>query len=325
MEADGDDYSRVPSLWFDDGTLVIRSQKTLFKVHRSVLSARSSVFRDMLAFPQSNSGMDTFEDCPLVELTDGPGDFLVFLLAIYDSRSTSLSSWAFCAYLTSTISSTSSGALSPISMDICTSDEEYNFLFKARHPEGTITVPDDTGVAANWDPSKPKTSAIALIGIIQALTAVEAQWLLPVARYWLSSMPIETLINIPPEIMDGDALREVLRLRQSLVRERGLAVSELHGTAMYEDEQMPCDTPEDCATARVRALAGQLGKNFRGGDARMFDYIDVTDFGLCSPCLDANLWAQAQFDAWDALPDYFNLPDWTVLKAQRKMVLGLSD
>ncbi|KAK6991760.1 BTB domain-containing protein [Favolaschia claudopus] len=50
------ELKRVEDLWFSDATLILRAQNSLFRVHSGILAARSSVFRDMIAFPTTYSG-----------------------------------------------------------------------------------------------------------------------------------------------------------------------------------------------------------------------------------------------------------------------------
>ncbi|KAJ7857819.1 hypothetical protein B0H14DRAFT_2578181 [Mycena olivaceomarginata] len=45
--------NRVPELWFEDDNLILHAENTVFRVSKGVLAARSSVFRDMLSFPQT--------------------------------------------------------------------------------------------------------------------------------------------------------------------------------------------------------------------------------------------------------------------------------
>ncbi|KAJ6516961.1 hypothetical protein DFH09DRAFT_940661 [Mycena vulgaris] len=81
-----DDDIRVDDLWFSDDTLVIRSEKKVFRVTKSILCARSSVFRDMVAFSQPPSDQtNTIDGRPVVVLHDSAADVEVFLRAIFDS------------------------------------------------------------------------------------------------------------------------------------------------------------------------------------------------------------------------------------------------
>lgn len=75
--------ARHPSLWLDDGTLVIATKSMLFKVYRGLLSRHSDFFRDMFNLPQSKS-METFEGVPMIECHDEPEDVAHFLHALVD-------------------------------------------------------------------------------------------------------------------------------------------------------------------------------------------------------------------------------------------------
>lgn len=89
MEAHNDSLDklhRVQDLWFADGSLIIQAGNSQFRVYHGVLTARSSIFQDMLSLVQP-PGSDLVEGCPLIHLHDNPGDVSVFLMAIFDSES----------------------------------------------------------------------------------------------------------------------------------------------------------------------------------------------------------------------------------------------
>ncbi|KAF8193928.1 hypothetical protein K438DRAFT_1969224 [Mycena galopus ATCC 62051] len=71
-------------VWFDDGTVVLQAEKTLFRVYRGVLAAQSPIFRDTFAIPQPPT-QDTYDGCLLVILHDSPEDLRIFLKAIHDA------------------------------------------------------------------------------------------------------------------------------------------------------------------------------------------------------------------------------------------------
>ncbi|KAF7352178.1 BTB domain-containing protein [Mycena venus] len=80
------DLTRVDDLWFPDGNLILRVENTLFRVLSSILGARSSVFQDMVAFPQpSQPDGDTVDGHTVVRLHDSATEVEVFLRAIFDS------------------------------------------------------------------------------------------------------------------------------------------------------------------------------------------------------------------------------------------------
>lgn len=77
---------RRDDVWFEDGNLILQTDDALFRVYSGLLAARSSVFRDMLAFPQPPDGNLTHENCPVVRIYDSTKDVHFFLNAIFDSE-----------------------------------------------------------------------------------------------------------------------------------------------------------------------------------------------------------------------------------------------
>ncbi|KAK6966446.1 hypothetical protein R3P38DRAFT_3246219 [Favolaschia claudopus] len=80
------DVVREESLWFSDGTLVLQAGNYLFRLSPGILSAKSIVFQDMLAFPQPEDG-PMYDGCPLVHLPDPGQDAMYFLKAIFHYES----------------------------------------------------------------------------------------------------------------------------------------------------------------------------------------------------------------------------------------------
>lgn len=86
-------YDRHPSLYFEDGDIVLYAKVTdnvllLFRVHRSILSCHSEVFRDMFTVgsPQSNES-EFYDGLPLVCLAnDNYKDAESLVWALYDPR-----------------------------------------------------------------------------------------------------------------------------------------------------------------------------------------------------------------------------------------------
>jgi len=77
-----------PDLWFSDGSVVLKAESTLFRVHKSQLARRSLFFRDLFSLPQPASdtvGLDgTLGGCPLLVLHDSAEDLSNLLKALYD-------------------------------------------------------------------------------------------------------------------------------------------------------------------------------------------------------------------------------------------------
>lgn len=89
--------TRHPDLWFSDGSVVLRAENTLFRVHISQLSRHSAFFRDLFSLPQpmlkrqrsTSSTVDVdegmqMEGCPVIVLHDAAQDVGNLLTALYD-------------------------------------------------------------------------------------------------------------------------------------------------------------------------------------------------------------------------------------------------
>lgn len=79
---------RHPDLWFPDGSVVLRAEGILFRVHISQLVRRSLFFRDLFSLPQPGKdafGLDsTYDGCPLLVLHDSAEDLSNLLKTLYD-------------------------------------------------------------------------------------------------------------------------------------------------------------------------------------------------------------------------------------------------
>ncbi|KAI0059933.1 hypothetical protein BV25DRAFT_1859661 [Artomyces pyxidatus] len=70
-----------PTLYFDDGNVILRCQKTLFRVHRSIVSKHSPVLRELVSVERAR---ETMRGHALVVLDDDREDMEALLQTIYD-------------------------------------------------------------------------------------------------------------------------------------------------------------------------------------------------------------------------------------------------
>jgi len=84
--SDGDLDQRTRSqYWFEDGNVVLLTENTLFRVHRSILSRHSEIFKDTFAMPQAPSEEnECIEGCPVVPLSDTTEDINNMISLLYD-------------------------------------------------------------------------------------------------------------------------------------------------------------------------------------------------------------------------------------------------
>jgi hypothetical protein len=75
---------RSSKFWFEDGNVVLQAEHTQFRLHRSVLSMHSPIFKDMFACSQPENG-PTVDGCPLIHLSDTLEDVKNFVKILYRS------------------------------------------------------------------------------------------------------------------------------------------------------------------------------------------------------------------------------------------------
>ncbi|TFY80049.1 hypothetical protein EWM64_g3959 [Hericium alpestre] len=78
-------FTKDVEFWLADGNVVLVCESTGFRVHQSVLSMHSRIFKDMFSMcnPQDN---DTFDGCSLIRLPDAADDFSHLLKSLYRLR-----------------------------------------------------------------------------------------------------------------------------------------------------------------------------------------------------------------------------------------------
>ncbi|KAJ7755276.1 hypothetical protein B0H14DRAFT_2404874 [Mycena olivaceomarginata] len=62
-----DGLTRAQDLWFQDCSLIIQAEDTIFRVSGVILAVQSTVFQDMLSLPTPGDA-DTMDGCPFVLL-----------------------------------------------------------------------------------------------------------------------------------------------------------------------------------------------------------------------------------------------------------------
>ncbi|EMD36706.1 hypothetical protein CERSUDRAFT_123789 [Gelatoporia subvermispora B] len=73
-------FTNHPTLYFDDGNLILSCGNTLFRVHRSIIAKHSPVIRQTL----DNTQLHTLRGCQHLPLGDNPVDIEALLSVLYD-------------------------------------------------------------------------------------------------------------------------------------------------------------------------------------------------------------------------------------------------
>jgi hypothetical protein len=77
---DSNEWKRHPNLYMSDGTIVLLTNDTLFRVYFGLLSMHSEVFSGMASLSEFQPpDADVYDGCPLIYLTDDAEDLAYFL------------------------------------------------------------------------------------------------------------------------------------------------------------------------------------------------------------------------------------------------------
>ncbi|KAJ7453892.1 hypothetical protein FB451DRAFT_1281028 [Mycena latifolia] len=311
-------YPRVDHLWFPEGTLVIRAENMIFRVLKSVMAARSPVFRDMVDLPQPKSRIsDTIDDIPAVTLPDSATDVEAFLKAIFDS-----------SYSMSIPDCVEIADLLGILRLSHKYDVQYLHRWALRHlgsPYYFTSLNDfwkyRGGYSISYDPDQDYGPTLCdYLAIIAAARQVDALWLLPIA-YYLACQDDEFFMVTIPHETEYDLCKCVEA--SSILSQEYLVINGRLANALHP----ACATPQACGAARLEALASYFTRLAEGARNPLWSwsYCDPHGYGaMCDPCLTVfkTFRATNLHYLWTRLPAIFELPSWEELDVLKRAALG---
>ncbi|KAJ7612138.1 hypothetical protein FB45DRAFT_307696 [Roridomyces roridus] len=331
---------RIPELWFDDGNIVIQAGNSQFRVHRGILSARSPVFKDMLSFPQPLDS-ELVEGCPLVCLPDAATEVAVFLRAIFDSNyfmpfpaNTQFDILQGCLRLSHKyeVEYLRLRALVHLSSRFRTTLPEWDNAYYVEHPPDRRPSDRLSSQVISWI-----TSDIALcMAVIQLAREVDAQWVLPVTFYVLSSHLGQHHIGLI-EVINGLVYNEVPTnlspqdLKAFLhghIQQISASPSTILDFLSDPLDITGCTTPNNCRRARL--LGVSVSRDLLGEDPSApldvwnedsWAELDQDICPTCSACL-KGIHAAARQHFWDQLPELYSLPPWDELIKMKVKAIG---
>ncbi|KAJ7847656.1 hypothetical protein B0H13DRAFT_2405622 [Mycena leptocephala] len=298
-------------------TLVIRADDTIFRVSKSVLCARSSVFRDMVAFPQPDVAAESLESSPVVCLHDCATDVEVFLRAIFDSNHFMPPPEPVDIHVV---------------LGILRLAHKYDIQYLYRRALRHLGTEYPTSLA-DLDKDLDALNGTVPLGftVIQAVAQVGALWLLRSAYCFLCSHPVHTIIEEAGE--QWNCLSPAQRqpsLRADLHRVAGLVKVHkfLHTVPVH------CEHPKKCKNIRFdvqkdlfAAILSAHGSRGAIGHWKEGSWTLLEIAGLCQVWLtDAKAkYSVARRKFWDSLPAEYGLPPWHELHSLRAAALGEND
>jgi hypothetical protein len=318
-----DESHRVQDLWFDDGTLVLQAEGSLFRIYKSILSIKSSVLRGLLSKPPQG----TVDDCPLVQLDDSADDLTYFLKSIFDPECVSFilffsPSFTFlCSFFEKAKESDFPTVAGVLRLSI-----KYNVKYLRQISIAHLTRSYPSTLEA-WEQrdsvrtikGEEDPTPLAVLQLAQDTTL---SIILPAVMYSITTLPVE-------DIFDGVTWngthftaseadrRTCLLARQTLLTAKRRSISHfLRSTS----DVTSCITPHACNTGRLRTMF--TNKDSVDGCDPLWDTFDWVEYAsnVCPACLSASKTAYktARTTMWADLPAVFNLPTWAKLKASAR-------
>ncbi|KAJ7612067.1 hypothetical protein FB45DRAFT_843339 [Roridomyces roridus] len=324
---------RIPELWFDDGSIVIQAENTQFRVHRSILAARSPVFKDMLSFPQppqAEAGSESVEGCLVVRLHDSPAEVTVFLKAIFDSaffmEHPSLTEFETVVGVLRLSHKYDVGylrrrALIHLSSAFSTTLSRWDKILARAHSDEPLASSMELN---SWAMPRVGTLFAVLMPLVGEVGAV---WILPHLFYYLSSqfrtLSDEILLKIWTNIRIDE---QITFLRghdiqgQSMLRDV---------TAVLRDTIGPdCRSTKECAQARLWAIdhTVEMTRTFPSVPLEVWREADwhLLEERVCWNCQNAlrEKHRAARQVFWDKLPVIYGLPSWEELEKMKIEAIG---
>ncbi|KJA15530.1 hypothetical protein HYPSUDRAFT_148990 [Hypholoma sublateritium FD-334 SS-4] len=307
-----DEAAPVQDLWFDDGNLILQAENSLFRIYRGLLSARSSVFKDMLAFPPPEGGNPMMDGCHIVTVHDSAKDMGFFLRAVFDS-----------SYFEPPPSPTELpivGAVLRLSLKY---DVPYLHRRALDHLSTTFPLTLDGWKQRDALRTIPPVDNTPFAAFLIA-REFDLPWLLPAILYCISSHPFEKTLDSASWCDEEISLcwpdkRMAIVGRQKLIamqHQSALTLAKL-SSAKSED----C-TGTACSDTRQHCADVLSGWDMAGFLDYFEDHTDMCE-DLCQPCCAAfkELCASKSEEMWTDLPVMFGLANWEQLERMRVQAL----
>ncbi|KAJ6496242.1 hypothetical protein C8R45DRAFT_866176 [Mycena sanguinolenta] len=297
---------QAEGLWFSNDSLVVLSAgDKIFRVPKSILAARSSVFQAMFEFPQPAAGADEvsnmIDGSPVVRLHDDPGEVDAFLRAIFDS-----------SYFMPPPNEVEFFELSGILRLSHKYDVSYLYKRAISHletlyPIDLVAVGEDTTILDfEWDTELRALEVIHEVGAI---------WLLPFAYH--------SIVEIDRSWRPCPATRKELILQICMLQRE--ATERLFNALTLSST---CSSRDACNLSKFAFLKTRGHPNQRHDQSPLREdtFPDRTALHrtLCSKCLGeaGREYHAVRAKIWQELPANCGLDGWDVLLEQRRAALG---
>ncbi|KAK7062403.1 BTB domain-containing protein [Favolaschia claudopus] len=301
----------VEDLWFPDADLILRADDSVFRVYGGFLGARSSVFRDMISFPQPTTSTQTEEEMlngrAVVRLHDSAPEAASFLRAVFDS-----------SFFEPPPYPVKFGDIIGVLRLAHKYDVQYLFRRALAHLD--VLYPTDLGKRvyhAGTHVQFPSLDVTSDMISLKAACEVGATWMLPTVYYAIAQEA--GFLDRAADYMQTHQIQACLAAQSKLMRYQVSSYDFLRSLPFA-----------GCASADCQEAVEEAYNELDNWRTNLWDIdplgeivFDHTDAALCPTC---SRFATARFSAaqqvfWETLPAVFMLPNWDELKEMRRKAM----
>ncbi|KAK7013086.1 BTB domain-containing protein [Favolaschia claudopus] len=298
----------VEDLWFPDADLILRADDSIFRVYGGFLGARSSVFRDMISFPQpTQTEGEMLNGRAVVRLHDSATEATSFLRAVFDS--------SFFMPPPSRVNFEDIIGVLRLSHKY-----DVHYLFQRALSHLDVLYPTELAKRVDFSETNVQFPALDVtIDMIslRAICEVGATWMLPTVYYRIA--PAVHLLDDVSDYLQMHQLQTCLAAQSKLMRAQATSYRFLRSLPHPKCRSADCYEAVEEAYDELDTRSAVL----RDMDPLGHFVLNYLDAELCPACRD---FAVARFSAaqqgfWEALPALFVLPNWDELKEMRRKVM----
>ncbi|KAF8055419.1 hypothetical protein FPV67DRAFT_1541628 [Lyophyllum atratum] len=283
------------SVWFDDGTLVIKAENTEFKVYLGLLCSKSSIFRDMFV-------LNPHVPERVVELSDSPLELSYFLKALHDTDFFPQPKPALAAPFA-------------IVAGILRLSDKYDVPTLRKRALEHLAVVYPTSLAAYALYPRFESSNVSdHLNAIKLSRDFNIPWIRPMAFYHYLSQPLSAVLTT---LHSSDLSGEDVDLCIRGVRELK-TLQFLAGAPTRIIIGKLCNACHKCSIAQTEIL-NRISSDDRASPLEVgTSYLD----GICPDCGPKVKVRYTQSDVWDKIPVRFDIANtWSELEELKRIAL----
>ncbi|KZP26080.1 hypothetical protein FIBSPDRAFT_1041132 [Athelia psychrophila] len=306
--------------WFEDGNIVLETERVQFKVYKGILAANSAIFRDMFAIAQAQEG-ELVEGCPVVHLADKPKDLGHVLEVLYGSRK-----W----HEDNAFDERTAMPIAVLEAFLRLGRKyEIDHIRKQAVQRLAVAFPSDLNkyrdIFASHPPRPIQHSVQDYLALVNVLRANDLLVHLPTLLFLL--ILADHYDHVPIITPAPETQQSMLSCTDiQLCHKAHIKLMHLHATVVFSWvqpwEARHARSTDACSMQHARlhqAWFRSAGRDFNGPMISTFGaWKDGWDNGFCEECSThaRQKFAEGQEQVFEMLPAMFNLPGWAELRGK---------